>query len=67
MNTWEAIFSQSPANEGYYNGEGLPPAHWGWPRGTWFQARLDHIRESEKAGNLKISRKLLHIRELRTM
>jgi hypothetical protein len=30
MNTWEAIFSQSPVNQGYYNEAGLPQNHWGW-------------------------------------
>jgi len=34
MNTWEAIFSQSPVNQGYYNEAGLPQNHWEWPRGT---------------------------------
>ena len=28
MNTWEAIFSQSPVNKGFYNGEKLPQVHW---------------------------------------
>jgi hypothetical protein len=53
MNTWEAIFSQSPANRGYYNGEKLPQAHWDWPKSTWFQARLDLIRENERPWNGK--------------
>ncbi|HEX2928199.1 MAG TPA: hypothetical protein VHV54_00700 [Candidatus Binatia bacterium] len=68
MNMWEAVFSQSPANEGYYNGERLPQAHWGWPQGTWFQSRLDRIRENERVtGSLKTSRKLLDTSELRSM
>ena len=67
MNTWEAVFSQSPANEGVYNGERLPQIHWGWPRGTWFQSRLDYIRDHERVGSLKTSRKLLETNELRTM
>ena len=48
MNTWEAIFSQSPSNKGYYNGEKLPQVHWEWPKSTWFQARLNQIREHER-------------------
>lgn len=48
MNTWEAIFSQSPVNKGYYNGEKLPQAHWDWPKRTWFQARLNRVREQER-------------------
>jgi hypothetical protein len=53
MNTWEAIFSQSPVNQGYYNEAGLPQNHWGWPRGTWFQSRLDFIRDQERTLNPK--------------
>ena len=67
MNMWEAVFSQSPVNDGYYNGEKLPQVHWGWPRGTWFQARLDYIREHEKAGNLKTTKKLFAANNLRPM
>ncbi len=47
MNTWEAIFSQSPVNKGFYNGEKLPQVPWDWPKRTWFQARLNHVRESD--------------------
>ncbi len=48
MNTWEAIFSQSPVNQGYYDEARLPQLHWGWPRGTWFQSRLDFLRDHER-------------------
>ncbi|HZD41770.1 MAG TPA: hypothetical protein VE131_13685 [Terriglobales bacterium] len=48
MNTWEAIFSQSRANDGYYDGEKLLPVHWEWPKRTWFQARLNLVRENEQ-------------------
>ena len=47
MNSWEAIFTQSPVNQGYYDEQRLPQQHWGWPRGTWFQARLDLIRDHD--------------------
>ena len=67
MNTWEAVFSQSPVNEGYYNGDQLPQVRWAWPRATWFQARLDQIRDQERAALLKGNRKPRDIRELRTM
>jgi hypothetical protein len=67
MNMWEAVFSQSPVNDGYYSGEKLPQVLWGWPRGTWFQARLDYIREHEGIGNLKTTKKLLDTSNLRTM
>ena len=66
-NTWEAIFSQSPVNKGYYNGEKLPQAHWAWPKSTWFQSRLNLIRESERLAPLKSSRKLQDVGTLRTM
>ena len=67
MKTWEAVFSQSPVNEGYYNGEQLPQVRWAWPRSTWFQARLNQLREHERVGSLKTSRKLRDTSELRTM
>lgn len=45
MNSWESIFLQSPVNDGYYDEDRLPQIKWDWPSGTWFQARLDHLRE----------------------
>jgi len=56
MNTWEAIFSQSPVNKGFYNGEKLPQANWAWPKRTWFQARLNQVREHDRHQPVKISR-----------
>lgn len=67
MNTWEAIFSQSPANQGYYNGERLPQVHWDWPKSTWFQARLDSIRENERPWSTKAGRNLKDAGPMRTM
>jgi hypothetical protein len=67
MNTWEAVFSQSPVNEGFYNGEQLPQVRWAWPRATWFQVRLDQIRDHERAALLKTNRKPKDARESRTM
>jgi len=46
----EAIFSQSPVNEGYYNEQQMPQNHWDWPRKTWFQSRRDFIRDNEQGG-----------------
>ncbi len=45
VNAWESVFTQSKANDGYYDKDGLPVCRWDWPKGTWFQARLDYIRE----------------------
>jgi len=67
MNTWEAIFSQSPANNGFYNGEKLPQVHWNWPKRTWFQGRLDSIRESERPWNAKAGMMPKDAAALRTM
>jgi hypothetical protein len=67
MNSWEAIFSQSPVNQGYYDEAKLPQLHWGWPRGTWFQSRLDFIRDQERASNPKIITKPLVASPLRPM
>lgn len=58
MNTWEAIFTQSPANNGYYNEDDLLHLNWDWPRGTWLQDRLEYVQEHEPAAILKSLRKL---------
>jgi hypothetical protein len=58
MTTWEAIFAQSPANNGYYKEDDLIPVHWDWPRRTWLQARLEYVREHEPAAILKSLTKL---------
>ena len=57
MNVWESVFSQSRANDGYYDEERLPQFHWDWPKGTWFQARLGKARENEPILSLKAARK----------
>jgi uncharacterized membrane protein YbhN (UPF0104 family) len=41
VNVWESVFTQSRANAGYYDEDDLPYHTWDWPKGTWFQARLD--------------------------
>lgn len=48
MNAWEAVFSLSPANSGYYDEASLPAMGWQWPTGTWFQARRNLVRESDR-------------------
>jgi hypothetical protein len=68
MNTWEAIFSQSPVNNGFYNGEKLPQIHWTWPKRTWFQSRLNHVREHDRLWATKQpGREIQDPRTLRTM
>jgi hypothetical protein len=47
MNAWESIFLQSPVNSGHYDEDELPQQNWEWPKGTWFQGRLDHVRDHE--------------------
>ena len=53
MNAWLSIFFQSPANSGYYDEDELPQLNWDWPNGTWFQARLDQVRDYEPLRRLK--------------
>jgi len=57
MNVWESVFSQSRANDGYYDEERLPEFRWDWPKNTWFQARLGQARENEPVWSLKAARK----------
>ena len=56
MTAWESIFMQSPVNNGYYNEDALPEQKWEWPKRTWFQTRLDFIREQPPSLNLKTPR-----------
>ena len=67
MNAWESIFLQSPANDGCYGEDDLPQQNWQWPKGTWFQARLDQIRGHEPVLKWKSQRKSNHAREAQTM
>lgn len=41
------IFQLSKVNGGLYLGDHLPPARIAWPRSTWLQRRLDHLRDSQ--------------------
>jgi len=47
--TWRSIFAQSPVNRGYYDEDELPHCAWNWPKGTWFQARRNILRERQPA------------------
>jgi hypothetical protein len=65
MNAWESIFLQSSVNDGYYGEDELPQLNWRWPKETWFQTRLDYVREYEPVPKLKSHRKLGHPAERR--
>jgi hypothetical protein len=67
MSIWETIFMQSPVNEGHYDEDELPQQNWEWPKGTWFQARLDYIREHHAPLALKTSRKMSGGHDIRTV
>ncbi|HKY06817.1 MAG TPA: hypothetical protein VJQ55_01180 [Candidatus Binatia bacterium] len=68
MNTWEAIFSQSPVNKGLYDGEKLPQVHWDWPKRTWFQSRLTQVREHDRPWSVKgVAKEIQDPRAMRTM
>ena len=47
MNVWTSIFFQSPVNEGRYDERELPQFKWEWPSETWFQSRLNYLRDHE--------------------
>jgi hypothetical protein len=67
MIAWESIFAQSPVNDGYYDEDELPQQNWGWPKGTWFQSRLDFVREHQPILSVKISGKMSSGNGLSTM
>jgi hypothetical protein len=48
MHSWELIFLQSRVNHGMYDGDRLPTQNWDWPRGTWFQIRLNYVRRARR-------------------
>ncbi len=43
---WQRIFLQSKVNGCFYGGEDLPQRNWDWPKNTWFQERLSHLRST---------------------
>jgi len=65
MNAWEAIFTQSPANNGYYEEKALAQRYWEWPRHTWLQDRLEYVREHEPTIGLKSIDKFRYARKTR--
>jgi hypothetical protein len=67
MNAWESIFRQSRVNDGYYDEDKLPQLKWDWPKRTWFQGRLDHIREERQPFGVTGSRNLGQSDEMATM
>lgn len=52
MNAWEIIFIQSKVNNSVYNGDSLLTHNWAWPRETWFQERLRHLRKEQRQRRL---------------
>jgi hypothetical protein len=42
------IFAASPVNGARYIGDYLPVRPVEWPRGTWFQQRLEQLRKGEQ-------------------
>jgi hypothetical protein len=48
MNSWELIFIQSRANNGWYDEDALPTYVWAWPKETWLKKRLRELRGEEK-------------------
>jgi hypothetical protein len=67
VNVWESIFAQSRVNKGYYAEDCLPQLKWDWPKGTWFQSRLDYIRHHHLPSSVQWNRKMSEGDDLRTM
>src|SRR5712692_4810420 len=51
MSPWQIIFQQSRVNNGPYYGDRLPAQNWNWPKGTWFQERLQYLRHLPANGS----------------
>ncbi len=67
MNAWEAIFIQSPVNDGYYDEDDLPHQRWEWPKSTWFQARRDFLKEHKQLVAAESMRKIRKDYEMRAL
>ena len=48
MTSGELIFLQNRANNGGYEDDDLPAQKWDWPRNTWSQQRLNHLRAARR-------------------
>jgi hypothetical protein len=46
MSQWQLIFLQSKINGAAYRGDKLPQYKWAWPKETWLQNRLGHVRKT---------------------
>jgi len=67
MNLWESVFTQSPANDGYYDEDDLPHLRWAWPKSTWFQARRDFLKEHKQLVAANTARKMAKAYEMPTL
>jgi hypothetical protein len=48
MSLWQLIFVQSKVNNARYDGDRFLAQNWDWPKETWFQMRLCHLRKLRK-------------------
>ena len=65
MSVWVSVIGRSRVNDGYsYVADKLPEFRWQWPKGTWFQARLDYAREHEPVWSLKTPQRTRSSHEL---
>lgn len=60
MKAWESIFLQSPVNNCWYDEDDLPQLNWKWPKETWFETRLDYVREHQSLRRVKFLPKPAH-------
>jgi hypothetical protein len=63
---WQSIFLQSKANGAAYNGEQTLGFKWEWPKNTFLQQRLEHLRKyraSDELADLNYSAGAVNIRQ----
>jgi hypothetical protein len=54
MNIGKSVITNSREYDGCYDETRLPDLHyWKWPKGTWFQSRLDYARDLNRARSAK--------------
>jgi hypothetical protein len=48
MSRWQVIFVESRAKDCDYDEDQLPSLNWDWPKETWLQERLRHLRKTQR-------------------
>jgi hypothetical protein len=65
VKAWLSTLFENPIR-GDYESDELPQQNWQWPKDTWFQGRLDYVREHEPRRRFRPPKKFQQQLEQRT-